>query len=248
MTLMIGPKTALLAAALALSMGGAESAAAERFRDWSRDCPAEAGAPCSLETPARNAELEPGTRLRLLAPQGGGVREIVLQAESPVLSRRFPLLLRVDSNPPIRLGQGQGIEAGPAGTLRITGQAQLERLLGQMRPGRRIRLEYYDAAARSRFAIFSLMGLTAALGERGVAAAPTEAATPPARPKRQQTTQMRPPPEPSDGALRTAGQGLPADSVFTPRGKIPPPSDCYEHRRSIDETGRFLGWISTNLC
>lgn len=258
----IGPQDAgraglaILLAALAVSTAAAESAAAERFRDWSRDCPAGAGAPCTLETPARNAELEPGTRLRLLAPKGGAVQEIVLEAESPVLTRRFPLLLRVDSEPPIRLGLGQGIEAGTDGTLRITGQAQLDRLLGQMGPGRRIRLEFYDSAERSRFAIFSLMGLSAALGERSGAtrakAAPAPQRKPEPQPKpepkRKQTTELRPPPVLSDGGLRTAGQGLPANSVFTPRGKIPPPGDCYEHRRSIDETGRFLGWISTNLC
>ena len=230
--------------ALFLSIG---SAAAEQYRDWSLTCPAAAGALCGLETAARNRDQEPGTRLTMTRPETGAVQEIALQADKAVLTRRFPLLLRVDSNKPLRLTLGEGVKADADGKLRITDPALIGKILGQMRPGRRVRLEFYDQGGRSRFAIFSLMGLTAALGEAAASqsARRTETAAPeaPAKPRRKQSTELRPPPDSAP-----AGRTRPDGTVFTPRGKLPPPSDCYDHQRSLDGTGRFLGWVSTNRC
>ena len=296
-----------LAAAIAPASG---SAKAKTYKAWNVACPSGQDAICTLQTPAMNGEQEPDTSLRISRTLGGEVRQIVLATSDPVLTKRFPLLLRVDSRKPIRLTYKDGIEIDDLGTLRIYGASEIETLLKQMRPGRRIRLEFYDKDSISRFAIFSLSGLGKALAAADgdgsvqtasqpqpqpqptpvrkpdppsdVAAAkpvetvmlevqPTEEAATetvampipvrrPAelatlvvvktesRPRRKQTTDLRPPPASLDGALQVSGSNLPAGTVFTPLGELPPESDCYDHQRSTDADGRYLGWISTNYC
>ena len=53
--------------------------------------------------------------------------------------------------------------------------------------------------------------------------------------------------------LELRGRNLPrrpgeAESILTPASGRPPTGACYRHERMRDAAGRFVGWLSYDLC
>ena len=232
-------------------------AAGARFGDWSADCD-PAVQRCALETPAVNVEAEPNALLELERPLGRAVDRMVLTLPRPGISKQHSISLRIDGNDKVQVRPGETLDLLDGGRYRIEDPAILGRLLAQMRAGWRLRVEYFIGGRKPRSAFFSLAGLTAALGHPDATppAAPAEeeeaAPTDPsatAEPKRTSVTpDLFPPPEDEIQAVTVDPDRLPAGSVFTPAGKVPPLGDCYDHQRATDDDGRFLGWISADRC
>lgn len=238
-------RRAVAAVCLALGLALADAAGAAegvRHRDWTAACQGDGSGLCFAETRARG---DGGAKhLRVTRDAEGRARDVALMTGTGGLSEEAPLNLQVDGKAPLSIRYASAVGRLEAGRYRLVDAALVGKLVAQMKAGRRLRVSYRDRAGEAQTAVFSLMGLTAALRshQRGTPAAGKLPAGKPQGPP-----DLYPPPL-DDGRPETGDLPKQAGAVFTPAGEAPPVGGCYEHQRVQDDKGYFTGWSSTNLC
>jgi hypothetical protein len=164
----------LLSAAAAIAFcnlpsgAGAQEPVRRGFENWVAVTAPEGDAYCQPRDYLHTNRKVPDFQLRVVRKKEAEHCRIVLVSAFRFADLTQPVVARVDGNPGIRLDGA--LEAGTAKrprTYTTSDAAVVEALLRRMRAGVWIRFDYTDPMGQGNTAVFSLMGVSAALDAIG---------------------------------------------------------------------------------
>ncbi|MCP2671554.1 lysozyme inhibitor LprI family protein [Maricaulaceae bacterium EIL42A08] len=131
----------------------------ETYRDWTARC--RRGGLCTAFTTVGDGEASDRLETALRA-SGDGWNIIFSSNRHPVDAARA-IAVRVDGRNPVVFRPYSGYSASENGAFVLSDQESTSRLIGAMRRGSRLTVQYVDVSGNDRLATFSLMGVSRSL-------------------------------------------------------------------------------------